>query len=80
MTRGFILNQVKKKTKISDSKLSTKFYDRFKKKISAQTVRRVIKNNDYYSRIATKKPYINKINRKKRFNFANEYIHRNSYF
>lgn len=38
------------------------------------TIRRVIYKGGYHKKVARKKPFINKINRKKRMTFAKEFI------
>ena len=48
--------------------------------VSADTVRRAIKKAGYNARTARKKPFVNKINRKKRIDFANEYKNKTNEF
>ncbi len=44
------------------------------KKISEQTIRRVIREEWFNGRIAQKKPFINGVNRKQRLDFAREHV------
>ena len=50
------------------------------KSVSADTVRRAIKKAGYNARTARKMPFLNKINRKKRIDFANEYKNKTNEF
>lgn len=69
-----ILASVKENPRITASKISENLRESFSKHIHEDTVRKILKKNDYHGRVARRKPYISDINRQKRMDFANEYI------
>jgi transposase len=73
--------QLIKDRKISAKKAAEEFEKTTGKKVSAKTIKRIGKENEYNQRIALKKPYINSRNRKKRIEFANDNLNKdNSYW
>jgi len=76
----FISRTIAKTPKISAPKITSELMVRIKKKISPETVRRVIKKNGYNSRSIRRKPLITKVNQKKRFNFAEKHAYINENF
>lgn len=70
----FIVRSVAKNPKISAPKIATQLCASSGTTISAQTVRRVLKNKGYNSRTARSKPFISSVNQKKRLEFALKYI------
>jgi len=49
-------------------------YEETNKKVHPDILRRVLKESGYNGRVACKKPFINKANRKKKLIFAKEFI------
>lgn len=72
----FILEEVKKDPFISCPKLTSRLKETAGKDCSSRTIQRCLRSCNFASRIARKKPYINKINRQKRLDFANTHIHK----
>ena len=70
----FVVRCVKEKPKTSAPEIARSLSERIKQKISPQTVRRVLKNTGYNSRTAVRKPFISKVNKKKRLDFALKYV------
>lgn len=71
-----ILQAVKRNPRITASKISENIKNSFDKDVHEDTVRKIIKRNGYRSHVARRKPYISEVNRKKRMEFANEYINK----
>lgn len=69
-----ILRKVKVNPKLSAPKLTTEVAREFGKVINPETVRRLLRENEYNGRVARRKPYISLCNKKKRLNFAEEYL------
>lgn len=67
----FIVNEVKKDSFISGLKLVSRLEETTGKGVSSRTVQKCLDTYNFASRIARKEPYINKINRQKRLDFAN---------
>lgn len=78
--KRFLVRTVQSNPKISAPKLATMLYTRNKQSICAKTVRKVLKDSGYNSRVARNKPYINKINCAKRLDFAKNYVHAGEMF
>lgn len=74
----WILRQVKDNPKISAPKLTEDIQKCLNKVVNPQTVRNVLKKYNYWGRIARRKPFVNKRNRKVRLNYCKEYS--NHYF
>ena len=68
---------VKNNPRISAPKLTSDMWERFGKKVNPETVRNVIRKAGYNGRAARKKPYISEVNRRKRLQFAKEYVDMN---
>ena len=77
---NILLREVKKNPFISAPELSRIAAAQFGKAVSAETCRRVLRRNNFNGRIPRKKPLISKINRRKRLNFALEYINKDESF
>lgn len=65
--------EIKKNSKISTPKIARTLKIDFQKEVSDETVRRVFRKYGYNGRVARRKPFINKQNRKKRYLFAKEF-------
>lgn len=70
----FIVRCVAENPKVSAPKITTALCKMSEKKISSQTIRRVLKKTGYNSRTAVRKPFISKVNQKKRLDFALKYV------
>lgn len=70
----FILRKIKIDPKISVPKLTKEVSQRINKPVSTETVRRILRKSGYNGRIARKKPFISKVNRQKRIEFAEKYV------
>lgn len=46
----------------------------FKKRICAETARKILRKAGYHGRVARRKSYVSKVNRQKRIEFAHRYI------
>lgn len=71
-----LLRKIKNDPTLSAPKLATELLNEAGKKVHPQTIRRALKDSGYNGRVARKKPYVNETNRKKRLNFAKEFIHK----
>lgn len=69
-----IIRKVKKNPRLSAPKLVSELLGESSKNVSAETVRRVLRQAGYNGRVARKKPFINEKNRNKRKTFARELI------
>lgn len=72
--KNIIIRKIQRNPKLSAPILTAEYYDETKKKVHPETIRRVLRDNGYHNRIARRKPYINERNRKRRLQFAKEYI------
>ncbi|GFX29106.1 transposable element Tc1 transposase [Trichonephila clavipes] len=70
--RRIIVGNVKKKPKISAPKLTDKMKNNFAKSCNPETIRRVLRKAGYHGRNMRRKPFVSKVNRKKRIDFAKE--------
>lgn len=68
----WMIRQVKKNPMISAPKLAVLAEQHTKKNVHPETIRRVLRRNNLHGRTARNKPHVNKINRRKRLNFASE--------
>lgn len=68
-----LLFEVKKNPKISAPKLKAELNDKLETEISEQTIRRTLHVAGFNGRIARKKPFISKVNKKRRMDFAKTY-------
>lgn len=69
-----LLRKVSNNPKLSAPQLATALKDDFSKVVNAQTVRNCLHRAGYNGRIARRKPFISEQNRKKRLDFAKEYV------
>jgi len=71
-----ILRQVVMEPKISAPKLAGMIDTDYNIRVVPQTIRNVIRNAGYKGCVARKKPFISKINKKKRLDFAKSHINK----
>lgn len=71
--RRIIIREIKTNPKVSAPKLCSNIATAHNVHVSSQTVRNIIKQEGYHGRVARKKFYVNKVNRKKRLDFAIHY-------
>lgn len=69
-----LVREVKRNPFTSSLKLKKKVQDEFGKDVGRTTIRRYLKREGYSGRIARKKPFISKVNRRKRLNFARQHV------
>lgn len=70
----FLIHEVQKNPFVSAPNLTIAIKSNFRKDISAETVRRVLRKHNYNGRVSRKKPCISEKNRKDRLEFAREYM------
>lgn len=70
----FICRKIKVNPRTNVRQLTLDVSSRIKKQISVETVRRTLRRDGYHGRVCRKKPYISKVNRQKRLEFAKEFI------
>ena len=70
------MRQVKKNPHVNATILCKTLKEYLGKDVTPQTIRNYLKINGYRGRIARKKPFITKANRKKRLEFAKEYVNK----
>ena len=58
----------------SISQLASMVVDMFDKEVHPELCRRILRNNDFHSRVPRMKPYIKAVNHKKRLTFMYMYI------
>ena len=75
-----IVNIVKKDPKTNSTEIASMLKAECEKEVSTKTVRRVLKDAGYSARAARRKPYISKINQKKRVEFAKEFVTKDTDF
>lgn len=68
------MRKIKENPKLSTPKLTTEYYRETGKKVHPDTIRNALKSEGYNDRVARRKPFVSKINRKKRMDWAREYI------
>ena len=66
----FILRKIKENPKLPDTDIAKELYDRNTVQVSVETVRNVLRKNNYNARVPRKKSFINQKNRKLRLDFA----------
>lgn len=69
----WILRKVEEDPKISAPKLAKEAEKYLHKSVNPQTIRNLLKKHKLNSRVARKKPFISKVNKVKRLQFAEEY-------
>lgn len=72
----YILRQIHQNPRQSVPELTVEVATRIQKPLSTETVRRVLRSNGLNGRVARKKPFISKVNQKKRLEFAKEYVNK----
>lgn len=70
----WLVRQVQKTPKTNATILRKNTMEYLGKEVTTQTIRNTLKRHSYRGRTARKKPFINKINRVKRLNFAKMYV------
>lgn len=78
--KRWILREIRQNPKLSAPKLTQKVQQYLGKSVNPETVRRVLRENNFHGRIARNKPYINERNRQKRLQFAKEYLNKDYNF
>ena len=73
--KRYIVREVKKNPFTSVPKLTATLGSRGST-VSHSTVRRALRNSQYYGRVARKKPWVSKVNQKKRLEFARKHVNR----
>lgn len=71
-----IINMAKVNPRITSSKIIGNVKQMFKKSICAETARKILRKAGYHGRVARRKPYISLVNRRKRIEFAHNYINK----
>lgn len=69
-----VVNMVKVNPRITSSKIVENVNQAFKKCICAETARKILRKAGYRGRVARRKPFISLVNRRKRIEFAHNYI------
>lgn len=69
-----ILWKIKKNSHYNAPQLASEVYNEREMTITAETVRRVMKNNGYNGWIVRRKTYINEINRKWRLAYSKKFV------
>ena len=69
----FIVRKIKKNPFESSSSIASELNESYGQNVTARTVRNKIRKSGFRSRVARKKPFINKRNQKKRIEFAKTY-------
>lgn len=76
----YIIRKIKENPKLSAPKLASEVQLGLGKSCCAETVRRVLRDNDFNGRVARKKPFISQKNTQSRFAFAKEHVRKGSEF
>lgn len=79
-TNRTILRKVKENPHISAPKIADDIRNTLSISVSDQTIRNVLKKNNYHGRTPRRKPLISEVNRKKRKDFANTHKNKDSAF
>lgn len=72
-TKRFIVLKVKENPRISAPKIGDEVRNNLKIDVCDETIRNVLRESKYNGRVARKKPFISKVNRKKRLLFSKEH-------
>lgn len=75
-----VVNCIKKNPRTTSSELAAGICEQFGKTVSTKTVRNIIHKAGYFSRIPRPKPFISKVNKAKRLEFANRYVNKETDF
>lgn len=71
-----VINAVQQNCRTPASKIAENIQRTFGKVVSSETVRRILKKSEYQCRVARKKPFISRVNRQKRIDFAKSHINK----
>lgn len=74
--KKFILREIRTNPRISAPKLVSLVQENFGKSASAETIRRILRSENYNGRLCRKKPFVSEVNRIKRLKFAKSYVSR----
>lgn len=74
--KRFIIRKIKINPKVSAQKVTEDLEKYQRLKVSSETVRKAIRDNGFHSRTARKKFFVSKVNKRKRLQFAKEYINK----
>lgn len=72
----WIVRKIKENPKISAPKLTNEVETYLGKSVNPETIRRILRKHNFHGRTARNKPLINEKNRRKRLDFAREYIYK----
>ena len=75
-----IIREIKKNPKTNACDIAKNIRQHFGNICCDETVRNILRKNNYNSRTARKKPWISEVNRKKRITFAKEHIYKDETF
>lgn len=75
-----VVKIIKKNPKTSSSAIAGQLKENFDKDVTSRTVQNAVHEAGYNSRVPRKKPFISKVNQRKRIDFANEYLNKNMNF
>ena len=75
-----IMRKIKLNPKVSAPKLTAEYCKETGKNCCEETIRRVIRKEGFNGRVARKKPFINETNRKRRLDFARQYVSKDEHF
>lgn len=75
-----IINKVKLNPKVNAPTIAADIGTSENKKVSPETIRNVLRRANYHGRVARRKPWISKINQKKRLEFANAHLQKSNDF
>lgn len=65
---------MKNNPRLTAPQIAGQMNEEWNKQVSPQTIRRTLKSDDFNGRVARRKPNVSEVNRKRRLNFAKEYI------
>ncbi|XP_076397962.1 uncharacterized protein LOC143266309 [Megachile rotundata] len=69
-----MIRKVKVNPSLSAPKLADELLMETGKKVHPQTIRKTLKKSGYNGKVARRKPFVNEANRKKRLNYAQEFV------
>ncbi|XP_078050777.1 uncharacterized protein LOC144477163 [Augochlora pura] len=75
-----IVLEIKKDPTISAPKLATLVVDNFGKQVQPELCRGILRENNFHGRIPRKEPFVSKVNKQKRLNFAKRYVSKDKDF
>ncbi|XP_078051895.1 uncharacterized protein LOC144478048, partial [Augochlora pura] len=68
-----IVREIKKDPIISTPKLATLVADSYGEQVHPELCRKILCENNFHDRISREKPFVSKVNKQKRLNFAERY-------